>query len=91
VNTWHLQCLRVFEKMHNKFEAFLATTNPKQRLAAGTDYVVKEVHDEFTYAYVNHVSSSVTAASGARDANNQIKRDFSLMICFDHRVNNDFN
>jgi len=51
--------------------------------------VLKEVHDEFTYAYVNHVSSSV--AAGTRENPNMVKRDFSLMICFDHRVNNDFN
>jgi len=60
------------------------------RLAAPQDYIIREVHDEFTYAYVNHVSSSVASASTASAGSGSIKRDYSLMICYDHRVNNDF-
>jgi hypothetical protein len=56
VNNWHVKCLRVFEKMHNKFETFLKSTSTKNRIQAQTDFTIKEVHDEFTYAYVNHVS-----------------------------------
>ena len=62
--------------------------NSKQRLASPSDFIIREVHDEFTYAYVNHVSSSVASASQGGDKN--IKRDYSLMICYDHRINNDF-
>jgi hypothetical protein len=53
------------------------------------DFIIKEVHDEFTYAYINHVTSSVTAGNNSKD-NHQIKRDYSIMICYDHRINNDF-
>lgn len=34
VNHWHQKCLRIFEKMHNKFETFCKTTSVKQRLAS---------------------------------------------------------
>ena len=81
--------MKIFEKMLNKFEVHLQTATAKQRLASPQDFIIKEIHDEFTYAFVNHVSSSVAA-----DSNNvtkeSIKRDFSLMICYDHRINNDF-
>lgn len=89
VNNWHQQCMRIFEKMHSKFDWHLQTVSSKQRLQASQDFVIKEVHDEFTYAFVNHVSSSVATATN-KNENNQIKRDFSLMLCFDHRINNDF-
>lgn len=88
VNNWHQKCLRVFEKFHDKFECFAQNTTTKQRLQSPSDFILKEVHDEFTYAYVNHVSTSVANNSGGGAS--QIKRDFSLMICFDHRINNDF-
>lgn len=89
VNNWHQKCLRIFEKMHNKFECWVRDVTNKQRLQSSQDYVQKEVHDEFTYAYVNHVSTSVASANNSGGAAH-IKRDFSLMICFDHRINNDF-
>lgn len=75
--------------MLNKFECYNKTMTAKQRLQSPQDFTIKEVHDEFTYAFVNHVSSSVASANNT-GANNAIKRDFSLMICFDHRINNDF-
>ena len=53
--------------------------------------MIREVHNEFTYAFVNHVSSSVASNAGAgKDGKDSIKRDYSLMICYDHRINNDF-
>ena len=91
VNNWHQQCLRIFEHMHTQFEEFLKTTNAKQRLAAPQDFILREVHDEFTYAYVNHVSSSVASANNNAASNSSMKRDYSMMICYDHRINNDFN
>ena len=90
VNNWHQQCLRIFEKMQSKFEFFLQGTDSKKRLTAPNDFIIKEIHDEFTYAYVNHVSSSVASSNNAAN-NSSIKRDYSLMICYDHRINNDFN
>jgi hypothetical protein len=81
--------MKIFEKMLNRFEAHLLTVNAKQRLAAPQDFIIREIHDEFTYAFVNHVSSSVATASNAVNKDS-IKRDFSLMICYDHRINNDF-
>jgi hypothetical protein len=90
VNNWHVKSLRIFERMHNRFEEFLKSTNNKNRLSSPQDFVIKEVHDEFTYAYVNHVSSSVASANN-QGKDSSIKRDFSLMICFDHRINNDFS
>jgi len=83
--------MRVFEKMHSQFLQYLelSSTTPKSRLSANQDYTIKKIHDSFTYAYVNHVSSSV--ASGSNGNQNQIKRDYSLMICYDHRINNDFH
>jgi len=59
------------------------------RLNAPQDYIIKEIHDEFTYCFVNHVSSSVATSNNNKA--DSIKRDYSLMICFDHRINNDFN
>ena len=75
--------------MHSKFEYHLSKTTTKQRLSAQQDFILKEVHTELTYAYVNHVSQNV-AATGGKDGKESIKRDYSLMICYDHRVNNDF-
>ena len=69
----------------------MAQTNSKARLQFSQDFVIREVHDEFTFAYVNHVSSSVaTNAAANKDGRDSIKRDYSLMICYDHRINNDF-
>lgn len=67
----------------------------KQRLSASQDFIIREVRDEFTFAFVNHVSSSIASAAAAqtnssKDGKDQIKRDYSLMICYDHRINNDF-
>ena len=76
--------------MQSKFEHHLQGTNSKARLTAPSDFIIKEIHDEFTYAYVNHVSSSVASSNNAAN-NSSIKRDYSLMICYDHRINNDFN
>ena len=81
--------------MHNKFEHHLSVVTTKQRLNASQDFIIREVRDEFTYAYVNHVSSTITSATANQNSNNkdgkdQIKRDYSLMICYDHRINNDF-
>ena len=77
--------------MQNRFEVHLSQTNPKLRLQASQDFVIREVHDEFTFAYVNHVSSSVATNTGSnKDGKDSIKRDYSLMICYDHRINTDF-
>ncbi len=76
--------------MQTKFENQLNLLTPKQRLQSPSDFIIREIHDEFTYAYVNHVSSSVASAS-SKSENSSIKRDYSLMICYDHRINNDFN
>lgn len=65
-------------------------------MAAPQDFVIKEVRDEFTYVYVNHVSVSAAAqgaaavSGGSKDGKDLVKKDFSLMVCFDHRINNDF-
>ena len=32
VNNWHQQCMRIFEKMHSKFDWHLQTVTAKQRL-----------------------------------------------------------
>ena len=95
MNNWQVECLKIFERMHTKFELHCQRFSLKQRMAATQDFVIREVRDDFTYAYVNHVSMSATAqgaaaVSGSKDAKDLIKRDFSLMICYDHRINNDF-
>jgi hypothetical protein len=94
VNHWHLQCLKIFERMHQKFEHHLTQVTSKQRLSASQDFIIREVRDEFTFAFVNHVSSSIASAAAqtnsSKDGKDQIKRDYSLMICYDHRINNDF-
>ena len=78
--------------MQARFEVHLNHTTAKQRLQASQDFVIREVHDEFTYAFVNHVSSSVASnTGGGKDGKDSIKRDYSLMICYDHRINNDFS
>jgi hypothetical protein len=89
VNPWHIKCLKIFEKMYTRFETMTKDLAPKQRLSSPQDFIIKEVHDEFTYAFVNHVSSSVASAQ-ASASNSALKRDYSLMICYDHRINNDF-
>ena len=92
VNPWHQKCLKIFQKMQARFEVHLNHTTAKQRLQASQDFVIREVHDEFTYAFVNHVSSSVASNTGSgKDGKDSIKRDYSLMICYDHRINNDFS
>ena len=51
------------------------------------------VRSEFTYAYVNHISQSMAAQSAAKMTGSDkelTKRDYSLMICYDHRINPDF-
>ena len=55
--------------MHSKFDWHLQTVTSKQRLQASQDFVIKEVHDEFTYAFVNHVSSSVATATNKNENN----------------------
>ena len=67
-------------------------------MSAPQDFVIREVWDEFTYAYVNHISQSVAAQGAAavsgstsRDGKELVKRDYSFMICYDHRINNDFS
>ena len=81
--------------MHNKFEHHLTLVSTKQRLNANQDFIIREIRDEFTFSYVNHVSSNIASATSTQNSNNkdgkeQIKRDYSLMICYDHRINNDF-
>ena len=80
--------------MHQKFEHHLTQVTSKQRLSASQDFIIREVRDEFTFAFVNHVSSSIASAAAqtnsSKDGKDQIKRDYSLMICYDHRINNDF-
>ena len=91
VNVWHQKCLKIFQRMQARFEVHISQTTARQRLQASQDYVIREVHDEFTFAFVNHVSSSVASnAGGGKDGKDSIKRDYSLMICYDHRINNDF-
>ena len=86
--------MKTFARMHQKYEVHCAQMSLKQRMEAQQDFCIKEVRNEFTYVYVNHVSVSKDMAEdiyyGSKEEKNLIKRDLSLMVCFDHRIKNDF-
>lgn len=70
---FHEKCLRIFEKFYYEYE------NNLERPDRKGEFILKEVREDYTYVMLNMNSQNPL----------NVNKDYSIFICFDHRINND--